>query len=370
MTEKRIAFLFVEAGYGHIMPMQAALEAMPNDIQELDIEERYFFHQTDALKNVEKSFIHAVKQHNKIKGVGTLQYTLLKFFPQKLALDFLFKRKYKKAYNDAIQQLIDLDADVIFHSHFSTLYYACEAKAKGLIKSKNIVYVPDPIVGLQWDRRADLFIVSDPLESKLHKSLPLKKIPFLLRKEVYQYTFSKVTYRDKLMIPKDKFTITLVDGAYGAGKLKKTIYALLDSDKPMTIIAVCGKNNTLYDELNDIKTKDNITLKVFGFTDKILLLNAASDLFIGKAGASTLQEAKALNVPAIINYCASPLEHWIKDLHVTNGNAIYIPYVSSIVTEVESYIDGNEKYLEMKKHCHMGSKNPHQELKQLILTHE
>ena len=76
----------------------------------------------------------------------------------------------------------------------------------------------------------------------------------------------------------------MCDGAYGAGKMDKVLKELLKSKHKMNILAVCGKNEKLYEKLQKSVAPQNINLKVFGFTDKMLLLAAASDILLESQG--------------------------------------------------------------------------------------
>ena len=355
MSKKKVLFYFVEAGMGHIMPMQAAYEAFNQKYGDMVIAKPvHFFHTNDDadLKAIETDFVNEVKKHNRFKGRGFLQYNMIKLFGQKLSLDFLFRKRYKKGLIKALNIIEDEDADLIFHTHLSTLYYGCEAKELGMTKAKNIAYCPDPVIGLQWDKRADLFVQSHRIKKYSDKKEALiREIPFLLRTEVKTITQSKKAMRVNLDLNPDNFTVLLVDGAYGEGKMRKTIYELMQLTKPLTMIAVCGKNDKLKHELDQLELPKHITLKTYGFTDQILKLTHASDVFIGKAGASNLAEATYFDVPSIITLCVSPIEKWIKTYHVNSGTSLYIKSVKSVRTTIESWMNDQLKMAPLIQAC-------------------
>jgi UDP-N-acetylglucosamine:LPS N-acetylglucosamine transferase len=257
--------------------------------------------------------------------------------------------RYKKGFLPSMNYLQKLNADLIFNTHFSTLYYACEGRKRGLINSDIVAYCPDPIIGKQWDSRVDLIGISSLAgKNKAEKSRFEKgkviNIPFLIRKEVEQYDKGKCFYRKELNIPEDNFTVMLADGAYGAGKIRKTVLELLKLKERFTILAVCGKNENLYKEFSNLKVPDNITFKPFGFTDKMLLLSACCDVFIGKAGASNLAEACYFGAPQIITFCATPIEKWIAK-HYTHfvKSAVKISDIRKVIKKVREWMEYPEK---------------------------
>lgn len=358
-SKKKVVFAFVEAGLGHIMPMTAVCDAFERKYGgTVQVVRTKFFQDTndEGMKFVEQEFVREVKKHNKNRFRGFMQFLLLKVFGQRLSLKFLFKLKYRRANEPALKYLSELNADLIFNTHFGALFYSCEAREKGLIKSRVLTYCPDPVIAGQWDRRSDLIALSSAAgadkarKGRLFRHTEIVQVPFLIRSEVKSYDKGRQYYRRALGLPQDKFTVLLADGAYGAGKLKDTVYELLKSTRPMNVIAVCGKNEELFKELSTINVPEHITFMPLGFTDKMLMLSACCDLFIGKAGASNLAEPAYFGVPAIVTFCATPIEDWICE-HYTDyvGCAVKITDVHKAVKLCEGFIDNPksmEKYIE------------------------
>lgn len=331
-SKPRIVFPFVEAGLGHIMPMTAiadAFEAKYGD--RVSVVRTNFFQDTHdpVLSAVEQDFVDEVLRHNRKKWRGKLTHALMNILGTKFSMRYVFKKRHKRALCPALEYIRELNADIIFSTHLSTHYYACEAKRKGYTGAKVIGYCPDPIIGRQWDRRVDLMAVSSALGVKKarqfgrYKRAKVTEVPFLLRREVETYNMGRAYYRRALGLPEDNFTVLLSDGAYGAGKIRDTVYGLIGKAKqPLTIVAVCGKNEALYKEFCALDVPPHITFAPYGFTDKTLMLAAACDLFMGKAGASNLAEPVYFGAPCIVTFTATFVEKWICAHHQTNGVAV------------------------------------------------
>ena len=265
-------------------------------------------------------------------------------------MSYLFNTRYKKGRQACMDYMMSLKPDLILNTHFSTLYFANQCREKLGLDTDIVAYCPDPIVGRQWDKRTDLIVLSSENGKKQAiKKLKLKPeqlatVPFMLRKTVENYDKGKQYYRELHGLDKDKFTVLLVDGAYGEGKLEKTAEALSKTDMNLNVVAVCGKNEPLYERLSKLETKENITFKAYGFTDKMLELNAAADLFVGKSGASNLAESSYLEVPQIITLYATPIEKWIGEYYIDEvGTAIKLDKIDDIVKKIGEYYSSPEK---------------------------
>lgn len=360
-TKPRVVFPFVEAGYGHIMPMTTVCKAFEQKYGDrCEVVKTYFFQDTHnpVMKAMEDDFINEVRKHNHHKINGIMQFALMALVGQKASMSYLFNTRYKKGKQACIDYMMSLKPDLIMNTHFSTLYFANRCREELGLNTDIVAYCPDPIVGRQWDRRTDLIVLSSENgRQQAIKKLKLKPeqlatVPFMLRKEVENYDKDKAYYRELHGLDPDKFTVLLVDGAYGEGKLEKTAEALARSDMSLNVIAVCGKNEPLFARMSALKTNAGITFKPYGFTDKMLELNAAADVFVGKSGASNLAESSYLEVPQIITLYATPIEKWIGEYYIDEvGTAVKVDKIDDIVSKIREYAVDPEKMKPYKDAC-------------------
>jgi len=364
---KRIVFPFVEAGYGHIMPMKAVADVFEEkygDRCEVIRTNFYGDSNNEALVACEKKLIKQVFKMSKYPLQSFIYKLASKLGGHKATTRFPWKTWYKSSFIPALERMKDFEADLIFNTYYSTLYYACEAKKRGLIDSKVAAYCPDPFISEFLDRRVDLMTISTDIgKERAEKQRGFKKtearievVPFLLQKKVKDYTKTKEEYKQELGLDPKKFTILLCDGSYGVGKIKKTVKQLMTLPHEFNLIAVCGKNEQLYEEFKQITPPSNITFLPFGFTDKMLILSAASDLFIGKSGASNMAEANYFSAPVIITLSPSPVEKLIARYHLKySKTAIKARRVKTAVKKAEEFMldRGKMQYLvdNCKKHA-------------------
>lgn len=335
MIKPRVVFPFVEAGFGHIMPMRCVLSAFEKKYGKYcEIIKTNFYQDTknQDMIDFEQFLISEVKKHNKKKGYGKATFFLLGLFGNRLSNIYLFQKRVPAVCTNALKYIEELKPDLIMSTHWSTEHYALTAKLRGVCNPKIATYCPDPIIGRQWDNRVDLMIMSSAkgrevaIKKRKYKTDQIKVSPFLIRKEIEEVNKGKEFYREKFNFPKDNFTILLADGGYGAGKLQETTELLLQSDLNLTVISVCGKNPELYEYLKTLKPKENIHFSPYGFTSEILELTACSDLFIGKSGASSLAEPIYFGCPAIITLFATPIEKWIGEYYAKDLNCAVIEF--------------------------------------------
>ena len=91
------------------------------------------------------------------------------------------------------------------------------------------------------------------------------------------------------------FTVFLQGGAKGSAGIYRTVKSILTADVPMQIILAAGNNPLLATHFANIER-----LHVLPFTETIAPYMAASDLIVGKAGASFLTEAFMLEKPFLL----------------------------------------------------------------------
>lgn len=110
---------------------------------------------------------------------------------------------------------------------------------------------------------------------------------------------SKEKLRKKLGLL-DKKTILIFSGAEGVGNIKEFALSVIKNNIDFQVVMLCGRNKNLKKEMEKVivhGSKSN--LKVFGFVNDIEEFIAASDIVLGKPGASQTFEVLIKNKPII-----------------------------------------------------------------------
>ncbi|MDI6802809.1 MAG: glycosyltransferase [Bacteroidota bacterium] len=111
--------------------------------------------------------------------------------------------------------------------------------------------------------------------------------------------------RIKLGINPDQFTVLVLSGGFGIGRVKEiveqTATTLAEFDRMnFNLLIVCGKNTKVQAEIQAVNFPCNINPYIYGFIDNMHEFMDASDLLISKAGGLTSSEAMAKSLPILI----------------------------------------------------------------------
>ena len=132
--------------------------------------------------------------------------------------------------------------------------------------------------------------------------------------------------RAELGLAPGDFTATLLFGGKGSPELAPLAERLLDGDRALRVIAVCGDNPPLYERLAPLDATSGGRLRRFGFSDRVAELLAASDLLVTKPGPGSLSEAFHLRVPVVVtrNVHTIPQERFNTELVAKRGLGLVV----------------------------------------------
>ncbi len=328
MKKIRVLFPYVEAGYGHIMPMRSIDDTFRRKYgDKVEVISSKFFTETNDkyMIKYEKKFSDHVRLYNRIPPIGYLGSFANHLFGVKLSTFGCMRLLSPIACKRSIKHMKELGPDVVFSTHWASNYYAEKQKEN---KPYTIMYCPDARLNKLFEYRCDLSMISMPygyykaLREKRYNINNIKLVPFLIRNEAFEISKDKKEMRRTLGLPENNFTVLFAEGGYGIGKMAKITKLLLKRHVPLTVITVCGTNTKLYEKLKALKSTDEITYLPLGFADNMLQLQAASDVFCGKSG-NILAESTFFGNLSIVTHFANMIERNIADHYInTVGCAI------------------------------------------------
>ena len=344
MKKIRVLFPFVEAGFGHIMPMKSICETFSEKYGDrVEVISSKFFTESGNkhLEKYEQMISKQVRIYNRHPAVGWLLSGGSEIIGSHLS-SFVSMRLFSPvAYKEGVKHMRELEPDVVFSTHWVTNYYA-EALEK---KPLTVMYCPDATLNQLFSYQSDLCMISMPygyqkgLRDKRMNVDNLKFVPFLIRNEAFAVETDKKELRRELGLPEDKFTVVLAEGGYGIGKMAAICKRIVKMHIPVTIIPVCGKNEKLYNYFQTLRPTGEVTFVPYRFTEKILELEAASDLFCGKSG-NILAEATFFGNPAVVTNCSTLIEWYIADHYINAvGSAVKQLRPKKTVKMIEDFIN-------------------------------
>ena len=142
-----------------------------------------------------------------------------------------------------------------------------------------------------------------------------------------------VLLKSTLGLSSNKKLVLIVMGSLGAGRVSKYLEKELNnfSDKDYEVLFVTGKNS--YDEVMKFNYPKNV--KIIPFYEGLTSVMKKTDVMVSRAGASTLSEIIALEVPSIL--IPSPFvannHQYLNALDLVNNN-------SALMIEEKNLTDG------------------------------
>ncbi|MGN1212489.1 MAG: glycosyltransferase [Christensenellales bacterium] len=360
MDKKKILITFIESGFGHITSAKAISDSLKEKFcDKYEIIDCNIMKESEKTVAFEKFLTNQTKATNKIHGYGFFIFTLLEAFGGEKFLKFTHNTIFHSYVEATVQAFAKYKPDCIVSTHYFLTFCAVEYKRKVDKNCLIVTYNPDNNVHPWWDNRDGIFITNniyatkEAIEKRKFKSENCKTVNFACRAELLECNNSKEFYREKYGINKDDFCVIVADGGYALGKCKAVTNELLKTDKKMTIIAIAGKNEKVYNYFLNKKPKDNITFIPLSFINNIYELYKAADLFITKAGPNAVLDCIFMNTPVLIDYYPHPIEKATKELFVDKYKCgEYIKSPKKIRKRVEELADNPQILQEYVKNTY------------------
>ncbi|MDX6405256.1 MAG: processive 1,2-diacylglycerol beta-glucosyltransferase [Blastocatellia bacterium] len=93
--------------------------------------------------------------------------------------------------------------------------------------------------------------------------------------------------------------VLLMGGGMGPTRMDQVIERLGESDTPMHIVAVAGKDKRALRRLERLKVKAPVSLRVVGWTNEVPALMQAARILVTKPGGLTIAEAALCSLPVV-----------------------------------------------------------------------
>lgn len=250
---------------------------------------------------------------------------------------------------DFFKKYPDIEAVISVHPLLNHFPFLCAKKFY-----KNIKFI---IIGIEFlkyhtswfQKEADLIIY--PFSSPYFRnSWKVDDLPnyfgIPLRKD-FDFNYDKEELRKKYQIDKDRKVVLILGGSEGWGKINKIVKEIYFK-KDYYLICVCGRNLELFNKLKETYNTEE-KIKIFSYVEKIAELFAISDAAILKAGALSLAEAIASQVPILIYHYLYGQELGNIQFIAQNQLGFYTPNIKELIfyldkillTELGEKLKGN-----------------------------
>jgi processive 1,2-diacylglycerol beta-glucosyltransferase len=355
---KKILITYATAGVGHKKASLAIKAALENKKTDFDITFIDVLDYTNSFfkKSYPSVYLLLI---NKLIFLWGFLYYLLDF---KIVHNLFYPlRQFSGVLNGMrfVRFLLEFRPDIVIATHFLTADICTYVKQKYKIKMKVINVVTDYRIHSFWIADGvDTYIVGHQ-ETKMDLlkkwGVPSHKIKVMgiPVEPKFSIKHDKNFFRGKLNLPADSFVVLLLGGGYGVGPILKILKILNKSilrlRSGLSVITVCGHNESLYNKVNTFAKKINLTIRNYAYVDNIDELMAASDVYIGKAGGISTTEALNQDLPLIFVRPIPGQESRNALLMTKGGAGIKLKKISDIVKIVEELKHSEEKVKALKE---------------------
>jgi len=353
MERKKILMTMIEVGFGHKAPALAvrdAIEARRGDSVQVDVVD--FARECGALKD-DRAIKDSWDLGLAFPLSARIGYLLVELYGKGAEyIDLLFKDFVHKG----IEYIDRYRPDLVFATHPLALYVAVKAKETLKRPFKVVAYVVDPFDGYAWwaNEGADaLLVASEHSRGRLlrHGVRPdiIRLMGFPINNRFFDIRTPPPEIQKSLDLNPEWPTLLVTAGGQGIGKVFAYAHALYLFQAPVNLIVVAGRNKGTLRRLDALKAKvlSRTRLAALGYVSNMNELMAASDVVVGKAGASTAMEAVFMGKPFIFTEWATYNDRFIINFALNYHIGWYCPTVFAL-SEVVRRISGTDVLSEYK----------------------
>ncbi|MDD2269633.1 MAG: glycosyltransferase [Eubacteriales bacterium] len=242
--------------------------------------------------------------------------------------------------------------DVIISTHIYPPMMLDTLKQRGMLDIPCIAVETDYLIHpfLEESTRNEYLVTASPLLNMQAYRKGFKKeqiLPFGIPvRSVFNQKEAKQPVRKRLGLAPDKFTILMMGGSMGFGKMEESVQLLDKMNLDMQFIIVCGSNKNSYEKLTALKLRKKAM--IVGFVDNIHNLMDAADIILTKPGGLTTSEALVKQLPMILCDPIPGHEERNVEFFLNNGVAMTVSETMRLDEVVFQYFYYEKRALNLK----------------------
>ena len=350
--KREILFATIAAGGGHVAGAHAMSEAI-----EQYYPGRFELRISDYMKDLA---IIGLDRFHKNSWRRALRYPILARVGQRVIdafprLTIAAERRILRDFAQAAAADLREDPPLLIVSNHGLITTGlAEAKHRYGLEVPVLTFATEPFnISAYWgEPRADRVIVAseDGRRRLLRFGVPPEKMTIIGRpvRQAFLNAPAKPEAREHVGL-EDRFTCLVSFGGEGVGRDPRgLISTLLDSGIPLQVVAITGRNETLRKELKALGTE---RLRVEGFVENMAEYLAASDVFVGKAGPSSVYEALAVGRPVLASGYAGLNELGVVRFIENKDLGRHVRTTATLAREVRRYAGDPALLEEVARRC-------------------
>ena len=256
-----------------------------------------------------------------------------------------------------VKFLHDYAPDMIVCTHFLPAEIVSWLKAKHRLACPQAIVVTDLDVHAMWlcHHYEHYFVALEETREHLIKlGVPTAKVTVsgIPIDPVFAEKKSQHEMRRKHGLRPEVTTILLSAGGFGVGPVEHLLQALMEMKHSAQVIAVCGRNEELkkqIEELNHRRPRSaKVTIKPIGFTTEMDEYMTAADIMVGKPGGLTTSEALAKGLLMVIVNPIPGQEERNSDHLLEEGVAIRCNNLPVLADKIDRLLDDGKRLTAMR----------------------
>jgi UDP-N-acetylglucosamine:LPS N-acetylglucosamine transferase len=347
-----ILFATIAAGGGHVAGAHAMSEAIEHCYPS-----RFELRVSDYMKDLG---IIGLDRFHKNSWRRALRYPILARAGQRVIdafprLTITAERRILRDFARAAADDLRRDPPLLIVSNHGLITAGlAEARHRYGLEVPVLTFATEPFnISAYWgEPRADRVIVAseDGRRRLLRFGVPAHKMTIIGRpvRRAFLNAPGKGEAREHLGL-ENRFTCLVSFGGEGVGRNPRgLISTLLDSDVPLQVVAITGRNEALRGGLRTLRAE---RLRVEGFVEDMATYLAASDIFVGKAGPSSVYEALAVGRPVLASGYAGLNELGVVRFIEGQGLGRHVRTTAALAREIRRYAGDPALLEEVARRC-------------------
>ena len=256
-----------------------------------------------------------------------------------------------------VKFLHDYAPDMIVCTHFLPAEIVSWLKAKHRLDCPQAIIITDLDAHAMWlcHHYEHYFVALEETREHLVKlGVPAAKVTVsgIPIDPVFAEKKDPLEMRRRHGLRPELTTILLSAGGFGVGPVEHLLQALLEMKHSAQVVAVCGRNDELkaqIEELNRHRPRSSkVTIKPIGFTTEMDEYMTAADIMVGKPGGLTTAEALAKGLLMVIVNPIPGQEERNSDHLLEEGVAIRCNNLPVLAHKIDRLLDDGKRLAAMR----------------------
>jgi 1,2-diacylglycerol 3-beta-galactosyltransferase len=337
---KRVVLLYADTGGGH----RSAAEAIARGIHLL-YGDRYDVTLVNTIAQMSYPLNQMERSYPAVINGARILHQLIFYATNGRRRSWFIRKLYQISSADmATRVLQDHPADVYVSCSpiYSQVLPHYMRRAGSL--AKLVVVATDLVSGHATNYTPDADFTVLPTEQALHEAIRNGVPPELtcitgqpvwpdLRQRMGDCSATRASLGFDAAIP----MALLIGGGDGMGQIGPTARAIALSGLPLQLLVVCGRNEVVRRELDQLQSR--LPLKTLGFVTNVPELMGAADILITKAGAATVGEAFIARLPILLYDAVPGQEEGNVQYVVQEGAGAWCPSPRAVVRQLHVWLE-------------------------------